>query len=171
MRKGTKLDPALKQKRFMKKKILAERLTQLLKEKNLSQTELALKANMTDQMISDYCVGRAIPRSSSLLTIASILDVHESWLIGEIDEKKPYPMDTKSKEFFNENRHFNIDINQIAQILVINNGAGTELARDYQEIIERILKLNTEGINKLISYADDLIKLKEYRYIKSTLLD
>lgn len=157
MRKGTKLDPALRQKRILKKKILSERLNQILKERNLSQTELALKANMTDQMISDYCVGRAIPKSTSLLTLARVLDVHEGWLVGDLD---------KMQSFAEESKHYNLDIDQIAQILSIINASGSELINDYQGIIKKILQLNSTGISKLINYADDLIRLKEYRFIK-----
>lgn len=157
MRKGTKLDPALRQKRILKKKTLSERLNQILKERNLSQTELALKANMTDQMISDYCVGRAIPKSTSLLTLARVLDVHEGWLVGDLD---------KMQSFAEESKHYNLDIDQIAQILSIINASGSELINDYQGIIKKILQLNSTGISKLINYADDLIRLKEYRFIK-----
>lgn len=157
MRKGTKLDPVLRQKRILKKKTLSERLNQILKERNLSQTELALKANMTDQMISDYCVGRAIPKSTSLLTLARVLDVHEGWLVGDLD---------KMQSFAEESKHYNLDIDQIAQILSIINASGSELINDYQGIIKKILQLNSTGISKLINYADDLIRLKEYRFIK-----
>lgn len=98
-------DQALKEKRAIRKKILSKRLTQILKEKNLSQTELALKTNLTDQVISDYCGGRAIPRSAGLLKIASVLDIHEGWLLGDFDETKPFPMETKSKELLNVKKY------------------------------------------------------------------
>lgn len=166
MRKGIKLDPALKEKRATRKKILSQRLTQILKEKNLSQTELALKTNLTDQVISDYCVGRAIPRSAGLLKIASVLDIHEGWLLGDFDEIKPFPMGTKSKELLNENKHLLLELDQIAQVLTIINSSSENYVTDYQEIIKKILQLNSAGILKLIDYADDLTKLKEYRFTK-----
>ena len=70
------------------------------------------------------------------------------------------------KSFAEESKHYNLDIDQIAQILSIINASGSELINDYQGIIKKILQLNSTGISKLINYADDLIRLKEYRFIK-----
>ena len=67
------------------------RLEQLIKERNMTQKELANKAEVTEAAISHYIKGDRIPRSSVLARIAMALDTTSEYLmegtpINSIDE-------------------------------------------------------------------------------------
>lgn len=53
---------------------MADRITELLREKNMTQKELALKANMTESAVSHYIKGDRVPRGVSLMKIARALE-------------------------------------------------------------------------------------------------
>ena len=62
--------------------IFADRLKELRKEKNLTQKQLALLLNTTDDSIFSWEKGRAEPSIAMIRTICAILDCTADYLIG-----------------------------------------------------------------------------------------
>lgn len=65
-----------------KENVFAGRLELALKEKDITQKELAIKINVTPQTINDYVVGRREPNTRTKLAIAQALGVGIGYLLG-----------------------------------------------------------------------------------------
>ena len=82
----------------MKKYTTAERLKQIMQERNMKQVDIlefvlpvckkyGLKMNKSD--ISQYVSGKVEPNQRKLVALAEALNVSETWLMGyEINEKE-----------------------------------------------------------------------------------
>jgi len=81
-------------------KNLTERLTHILKEKNMSQTELAKLISVKPQVIQYLCSSKA-QSSRFTFEIAQALDVNPEWLATG---KKPIYLPTSPTEAFLENK-------------------------------------------------------------------
>lgn len=62
---------------------IGERITQLRKQKNISQAELADRANVSRTIIGNYERNTNTPSIEVLLKIAKVFDVSVDFLIGE----------------------------------------------------------------------------------------
>ena len=60
----------------------SRRLRNAMAARNMSQAGLALKANIYRMSISHYCSGEVMPRSDTLLALATALSVSPNWLLG-----------------------------------------------------------------------------------------
>lgn len=69
-------------------KILSERISLLLKQKGMSQKELASRAGVTEAAISHYLKGDRTPRTSALACIADVLETTTDYLIGGEEENE-----------------------------------------------------------------------------------
>jgi len=58
------------------------RLRQAMKEKNISQAELARRTNIGRNSISDYLNGKYEAKQDKVYLLANALGVDEGWLIG-----------------------------------------------------------------------------------------
>lgn len=65
-----------------KESMFAGRLELALKEKDITQKELAIKIDVTPQTINDYVVGRRKPNMRTKLAIAQALGVGIGYLLG-----------------------------------------------------------------------------------------
>lgn len=65
-----------------------ERVTNLLREKRMTQKDLAKLSNITEASLSRYISGILTPRIDVINNIAIALDVSPSYLLGEIDQIK-----------------------------------------------------------------------------------
>lgn len=65
-----------------KESVFAGRLELALKEKDITQKELAIKIDVTPQTINDYVVGRREPNTKTKLAIAQGLGVGIGYLLG-----------------------------------------------------------------------------------------
>jgi len=79
---------------------LKDRLKKALDYRGFSQSALAEQTGITKAMVSQYCLGRKVPRGSTLVGIAEKLDVPYEWLkmgdeygemTGGFDSKRYYP--------------------------------------------------------------------------------
>lgn len=68
--------------------LVADRLSALLKQKGLSQKDLADKTGITPAAISRYANGERAPRAIMLAKIAKALDVEPVDLTGTTDEQE-----------------------------------------------------------------------------------
>lgn len=69
------------------KKIFAANLTQLLKEREVTQAELAAKMKVAPSTVSSWCTGDKMPRMDKIVWLAEYFSVNRSNLL----EKKSYP--------------------------------------------------------------------------------
>lgn len=91
----------------MKKYTTAERLKQIMQERNMKQVDIlelvlpvckkyGLKMNKSD--ISQYVSGKAEPNQRKLVALSEALNVSETWLMGyEINEKELIYEEEKGK--------------------------------------------------------------------------
>ena len=70
--------------------IFSERLTELRKDKNLTQKELASVINVSDDMLSSYERGIAQTPDEVKIKIAKYFNISLDYLMGVIDEQIPY---------------------------------------------------------------------------------
>ena len=63
----------------------SQKLKELRKERNLTQSELAHMLNYDNTIIADYEAGRNEPNIKNLIKIANIFDVSVDYLIGNSD--------------------------------------------------------------------------------------
>lgn len=68
-------------------KNFGKRLTMLLEEKNMTQSELAEKAHTTNATISRYITGEREPKVENVIAIANCLDTSVDYLLGVTEEK------------------------------------------------------------------------------------
>ncbi len=66
----------------MTKTVFAQRLTELLKEKGVSQKELAELVGVTEASISRYMNSERIPKSEIIANIATALHTTSDYLLG-----------------------------------------------------------------------------------------
>lgn len=64
-----------------------DRLSQVMKERNISPGMLSIKTGISDRMIRNYLKGKFQPTGYSLKMLAQGLGVSTDWLLG-LEEKK-----------------------------------------------------------------------------------
>ena len=72
------------------KEILSKRIKELRQEKNLTQRQLAEKANTTATSISAYEKGKKTPSIEVLCNIANALETSVDWLCGNLISEGAY---------------------------------------------------------------------------------
>lgn len=68
------------------KNLFAKRLSELLKESNLSKRALAAKVGVSATSISDWTNGKIQPTAESIYLISEYLNVSADYLLGLEDE-------------------------------------------------------------------------------------
>ncbi|MDO4813892.1 MAG: transcriptional repressor LexA [Gemella sp.] len=71
----------------MNNTLFGERLSSLLKEKEIKQSQLAKLSGITASSISDWLKGKYRPKQDKIETIAAILEVNSLWLAGHSNIK------------------------------------------------------------------------------------
>lgn len=66
----------------MNKVDIKERIKQGLEIREITQTQLATKANIDKGQLSSYISGKYKPRQNNIDTLAKALNVNEAWLMG-----------------------------------------------------------------------------------------
>lgn len=66
--------------------LFSDRLTALMKSKELKQKEFAIKANITESAMSYYVKGVRTPSGEVLARIAKALDTTADYLLGNTDD-------------------------------------------------------------------------------------
>lgn len=67
---------------------MADRITELLHERDMTQKELALAASITESTVSHYIKGDRVPRGMNLVKVAKALGVTTDYLLGQDDNFK-----------------------------------------------------------------------------------
>lgn len=67
--------------------IFIERLKQLREAKNLTQLRLAMELNVSQETISGYEIGKAVPPAEMLVKLADSLGTSVDYILGRTDIK------------------------------------------------------------------------------------
>ena len=70
--------------------VFAQRLKAIMKEKGVTQQQLAEQLHMTRQAVSLYLTGQALPAIDKLLTITDYFNVSADYLLG-LPRNMEYP--------------------------------------------------------------------------------
>lgn len=77
----------------MKKTCFKERFSEILRRKQISQTELSKMTNIAQTTLSDWHNGKSSPRQDKIDILAKALSVNPMWLLGY-----DVPMEEERKE-------------------------------------------------------------------------
>lgn len=110
------------------------RLTVLLDENNITQTELAKKIGTTNVTICRYISGERTPRIDVLIKICSVFNVSLDFLLGIEDKKLAI-----------KNNDYNYNINLVAKKLFeLDNSS--HLSKKQLDLIKKLLLANKDFI-------------------------
>lgn len=65
-----------------------ERLKQLRELKNITQVRLGIELGVSQETISGYEIGKAVPPADMLVKLANTLDTSVDYILGRTDDKK-----------------------------------------------------------------------------------
>lgn len=111
------------------------RLTVLLDDNNMTQTQLAQKIGTSNVTICRYLTCERIPRLDVVTKIASVFNVSLDYLLGLSEDK--------TIQNFEENPDFSVDI-LIKQLYSLNDNS--HLSKNQIDLIKRILLANKDFI-------------------------
>ena len=66
-------------------KKISDRMVQLLQDRNMTQKELSVAANITESAVSHYIKGDRLPRGVNLVKIAKALETTTDYLLQQDD--------------------------------------------------------------------------------------
>lgn len=112
--------------------MIANRIKELRIASHMTQKELAVSLNRTQQAIGKWEKGLAEPDASCILSLAEIFSVSTDYLLGRVDT------------------------------LGITSSKEENIALPERTMLGLFRKLNTEGQEKLLGYADDLVTSGKY---------
>ncbi|MGP1489339.1 MAG: helix-turn-helix domain-containing protein [Peptoanaerobacter stomatis] len=76
------------------KKNFVDIINEVMKEKNINQSELSRKTGITQSTISDWVRGKYLPRQDKIDVLAKALDVQPAYLLGFVDNE-PYSLNKR----------------------------------------------------------------------------
>lgn len=114
----------------MNKVDIKERLKQCLEIRGITQSQLAIRANIDKGQLSSYISGKYKPRQSNIDALAKALNVSEAWLMGfDVPmERQPDPVP-----------------------------APTPLPADQQQLNDLYTQLDSSNKKKVIIYTQNLL--------------
>ena len=65
-----------------------ERLKRLREGKNMTQVRLAIELGVSQETISGYEIGKAVPPADMLIKLANVLDTSVDYILGRTDDKR-----------------------------------------------------------------------------------
>lgn len=114
----------------MNKVDIKERLKQCLEIRGITQSQLAIRANIDKGQLSSYISGKYKPRQNNIDALAKALNVSEAWLMGfDVPmERQPDPVP-----------------------------APAPLPADQQQLNDLYTQLDSSNKKKVITYATNLL--------------
>lgn len=110
------------------KNIVAERLIQLREKRNLSQRNVAIRANISNSSLSRIEFATSLPDATSLFALANFFNVSCDYLLGRTDNPK------------------------------MNNEEYEPLSSIQESIIHKVTVLPTEDLYLVDGYIDKIIE-------------
>lgn len=120
----------------MNKVDIKERIRQGLEIREITQTQLAARANIDKGQLSSYISGKYKPRQNNIDALAAALNVNEAWLMGF-----DVPMERASN---------NIETDQSVSKSV-----------ECKEILEICEQLSTHNQRKVLTYSKNLLSTQQ----------
>lgn len=68
--------------------VIMERLKQLRERKNMTQVRLGIELGVSQETISGYEIGKAVPPADMLVKLADTLDASVDYILGRTDDKQ-----------------------------------------------------------------------------------
>lgn len=145
-----------------RKIVFSTRLRHVMKERGVTQQELADRINISRQLISQYVNGKSLPRANTLKLISEALKIRDTWLIGYKDQEIGH----------NDNL---IPYIQLVQILDKHFQLLEADLKDHIDFLDdsylRKLKtfyltsfqLNFNGLIKILDYQNDISSINKYK--------
>jgi len=115
---------------------IKERIKQGLEIREITQTQLAAKANIDKGQLSSYISGKYKPRQNNIDAIASALNVNEAWLMGFDVPMERVSEKTESKQ-------------------------GPSYSSQCKEIIEVCEQLSVHNQRKVLTYSKNLLSTQQ----------
>lgn len=120
----------------MNKVDIKERIKQGLEIREITQTQLATRANIDKGQLSSYISGKYKPRQNNIDALAAALNVNEAWLMGF-----DVPMERVSN---------NVETDQLVSKSV-----------ECKEILEICEQLSTHNQRKVLTYSKNLLSTQQ----------
>lgn len=120
----------------MNKVDIKERIKQGLEIREITQTQLAARANIDKGQLSSYISGKYKPRQNNIDALAAALNVNEAWLMGF-----DVPMERASN---------NVETDQSVSKSV-----------ECKEILEICEQLSTHNQRKVLTYSKNLLSAQQ----------
>lgn len=120
----------------MNKVDIKERIKQGLEIREITQTQLAARANIDKGQLSSYISGKYKPRQNNIDALATALNVNEAWLMGF-----DVPMERASN---------NVETDQLVSKSV-----------ECKEILEICEQLSTHNQRKVLTYSKNLLSTQQ----------
>ncbi len=99
----------------------AQRLAQAMKERGITQTELAAVSGIPKSAINQYLSDKFKPKQSRTYLLASALDVEPVWLMGYTEDEAPEPQlsekEQKLIDAYRTNTDFRAYVNKRLELL------------------------------------------------------
>lgn len=121
----------------MNKVDIKERIKQGLEIREITQTQLAARANIDKGQLSSYISGKYKPRQNNIDALAAALNVNEAWLMGF-----DVPMERASNN--------NVETDQSVSKSV-----------ECKEILEICEQLSTHNQRKVLTYSKNLLSTQQ----------
>lgn len=120
----------------MNKVDIKERIKQGLEIREITQTQLATKANIDKGQLSSYISGKYKPRQNNIDALAKALNVNEAWLMGFDVPMERVSEKTESKQ-------------------------EPSYSSQCKEIIEVCEQLSTHNQRKVLTYSKNLLTTQQ----------
>lgn len=120
----------------MNKVDIKERIKQGLEIREITQTQLAARANIDKGQLSSYISGKYKPRQNNIDAIASALNVSEAWLMGFDVPMERVPNKTESVQ-------------------------SSSVSAQCKEIIEVCNQLSPHNQRKVLAYSKNLLSTQQ----------
>ena len=120
----------------MDKVDIKERIKQGLEIREITQTQLAARANIDKGQLSSYISGKYKPRQNNIDAIASALNVSEAWLMGFDVPMERVPNKTESVQ-------------------------SSSVSAQCTEIIEVCNQLSPHNQRKVLAYSKNLLSTQQ----------
>ena len=143
--------------------MIGEKIREARKAAKMTQEALAMEIGSKRSVISKYESGQIDPPLPQLQKIADALNVTLTYFLGYIDDLEASQLIKATQKH---------DVNKMVEILGIEKDVVVsvfdrrELRRRFENILDRVDKLNPNGqqivINQISTLVDDLLKIPEF---------
>lgn len=143
-----------------------EKIKIIREKKNMTQSDLASKMSVSQQAIAKYEKIIEQPKLATIRKIANALDVKLYELV--IDWSQFSPEELK-EDFTNiDGKFYGKEASSEEQQKFMERlfNSKNEASDKRKDLNQKIDQLNDDGIQKMSDYADDIIKIPEYRKVK-----